>query len=482
MSENIKQQSDTPSSDMPTPFEFGHYLKASLTDTKLSEFIYENEMPIIESTKQDELKQAFKLLSLIFKKYGKLPSLAHLKTKADSYDDKRTLDGLLHVEKYNVQTTDTVFLVDEYTKFLVKQSHLLLAQELAFFSHDETRIRKALEKHSSLLKKLQSKPDIITDDFFEMNSVLEEMKNRKVIKSRLPSLDRIIGNGWERGGLFVLVGRTNIGKTMFCVSLARDFAYNGHNVLYINYEGTVSDIKKRLNCGIYDFTTKDLIDNPQAVVDKISAAGKPSGFGELKIQDANNNRSTLYIRHLIDSYKDRGITFDCVVVDQLSKVESPKSGPKDTDYIKLGYVSDELKSIALEYNIVVITPQQSIRGSFKTAMPQLEDGADSINVGRNADCVISIGQTPDMKIEYVFSLSAIKTRYTVSESSCYIGVDYYHQKLRELDASRIDNLMQRRILNGGSLPVSIPKAQPINRKQNVSKPNDELVSEFEAEI
>lgn len=198
-------------------------------------------------------------------------------------------------------------------------------------------------------------------------------------------LDQALGGLWQRI-LIVLCARPGVGKTALALQLARNVAVSGKRVLFCSLEMGKRELWGRAVCGTARVDYRDVISK--------------------RISETQRNRLIETNNRLIDSVGDRLLIDDqpqstadlwrkcanakpvLVIVDHLRLL----SDPGDSETIRLGRISWELKKIAREFNLPVLCLAQLNRQleARQDKEPMLSDLRDSGQIEENADIVIGL--------------------------------------------------------------------------------------------
>ena len=207
--------------------------------------------------------------------------------------------------------------------------------------------------------------------------------NPRVIKTGLPSLDRLIG-GFEKGELITLGGYSGGGKTTLALNIATQIAQAGGNVLYFSLEMLEVEMHKRLVCstsGISDF--KNIT---QSEFDKLIKTSK-SLSETLPLKFIDDGELTIEkIAAVCKSYKN----LQFVIIDHLHILRSEKRF-KD-QLALLTYLSRKVKIIAQELNIPILLLSQLNRSNTgrDVKSPILSDLRGSGSIEQDSSLVIFV--------------------------------------------------------------------------------------------
>lgn len=291
-------------------------------------------------------------------------------------------------------------------------------------------------------------------------------ENSTVYPSGLPSLDKMIGGGYRKKGLFVFAGPPNVGKSLILNDAASNLSLQGFNVLYITLELAEDYISQRSDAKIGEYSMNELNVNPEKAIQKVIAkkkimekSGKKYGKLIYKYYPANTI-SCNDIRAYIKNYEAKsGNKFDFVIIDYLKLLRSGNRAKSDNTYIELGKVTIEMRNIAVEYDVCVLTATATDRSSMKSSDIGLNNLSDSIAIGQSADVVVTLVRDETLDKQNLMAVSCIKSRYSRNIGQFTAKVDYDFMRLLDISKDSIVN-------------------QKINDAKNAARNRDEENEDF----
>lgn len=219
------------------------------------------------------------------------------------------------------------------------------------------------------------------------------------VSTGLKDLDSRLCGGWQRGELHVVGGRSSMGKSAFIVSSMLKSAREGYECLCFSLEMTHKALAARC---LSDMTyTKDNYISYADILKKDVESYHVNRLREtsqhfqglpLLIDDQRGvsvtNIHTRVRKHINDLDRS-GRKLDLLVVDHLGLVKSQSQKPRHQE---LGEISDELATIAKDFNIAVVVLCQlnrSLEGR-ENKRPELHDLRNSGEIEENAACVLGL--------------------------------------------------------------------------------------------
>lgn len=201
------------------------------------------------------------------------------------------------------------------------------------------------------------------------------------------------------------------GKSVFLQNLAVNWADMGLNVVYISLELSEKLCAMRLDAMIADYGTNEVMKNIDDVAMRVGAFQKRKK-GNICIKQMPNGCTANDVRAYIKEFEvQKGVTVDAILLDYLDLCMpmSVKVSPSDM-FVKDKYVSEELRNLAVDLNILFVTASQLNRASHEEVEfdhSHISGGISKINT---ADNVIGIFVTPTMKENGRYQIQFMKTR------------------------------------------------------------------------
>lgn len=258
-------------------------------------------------------------------------------------------------------------------------------------------------------------------DYFESPADrLKRMRdNSKMISSGWKSIDKKLYGGFERGTLTIWAGQSGAGKSLFLQNQSLNWAEMGLNVIYISLELSESLTSMRMDAMTSGYSTKDIMKNIDDVDLRVRTFQKKCNKGSLQIKQLPNASTANDIRAYIKEYEiQTKRKVDAVLVDYLDLCAplDKRVSPSDM-FVKDKYVSEELRNLAVELDILMVTASQLNRGShdeIEFSHAHIAGGISKINT---ADNVIAIFTTISMKESGRYQIQFMKTRSSAGVGS-----------------------------------------------------------------
>lgn len=200
--------------------------------------------------------------------------------------------------------------------------------------------------------------------------------------------------GWGRRELSLILGGAKAGKTTALIDFGIQALKAKYNVLYVTLEVAAKIIAERMDANITETPVNELESHVHSVRDKVQEFMAHAGSCKFVIKEfPTGSMRVSDLRRLIERYKAHGTNFDIVIVDYADLIAPERITESTIENSKSVYVN--LRGLAMEQNIAILSATQTNRDGYKAAVAKAEHVADDFNKIRIADVVISINKTEE---------------------------------------------------------------------------------------
>jgi archaellum biogenesis ATPase FlaH len=275
--------------------------------------------------------------------------------------------------------------------------------------------------------------DMGTDYFLDPRARLLAIKsNNGQVSTGWPTLDKRLFGGMNRGELNIFAGGSGSGKSLFMQNIAINWCTQGLNGVFLTLELSEGLCAMRMDSMVANCSTKEVFKDLDTVEMKVKMVGKKSGALRIKYMPAQSNVNQIrsYLKEL---QVQTGIKVDFIMVDYLDLVMpvSAKVSPNDL-FVKDKYVSEELRNLARELNILMITASQLNRGAVEEIEFDHSHIAGGLSKINTADNVFGIFTSRAMRERGRYQLQLMKTRSS-SGVGMKVDLEYDLETLRITD-------------------------------------------------
>jgi len=223
-------------------------------------------------------------------------------------------------------------------------------------------------------------------------------------------IDHKLYGGLNRGEITIFAGGSGAGKSLFLQNFAVNWALAGMNVAYISLELSEQLISMRLDAMVSGYSTKDVMRNMDDVDLKVRMKAK--GAGRLRVKQMSNGVNCNDLRVFLREYEiASGEKIDCLLVDYLDLMMPISNKVSGSDlFIKDKYVSEELRNLAMERDLLMVTASQLNRGAVEEIEFDHHHIAGGISKIQTADNVVGIFTSNAMRERGRYQIQFMKTR------------------------------------------------------------------------
>ena len=247
-----------------------------------------------------------------------------------------------------------------------------------------------------------------------------------------PQMDRLLYGGFSRGELNIFAGGSGSGKSLVMMNIALNWVQQGLHGVYITLELSEELTGLRTAAMLTDMSTKDIRRDKGTAALKIKMVGKKAGSYQVKALPAQSNIND--IRAFLKEYQIKsGHKVDFVMIDYLDLLMpiSAKVSPNDL-FVKDKYVSEELRNLAKELGILMVTASQLNRSAVEEIEfdhSHISGGISKINT---ADNVFGIFTSRAMKERGKYQIQCMKSRSSTGVGQ-KIDLEYNIETMRITD-------------------------------------------------
>ena len=304
-------------------------------------------------------------------------------------------------------------------------------------------------------------PQILTDalavsfdqnighDFLDDSDSRYEFYHRTEVKIPfdLDFFNKITKGGLPRKTLNIALAGTGVGKSLFMCHCAAGNLMAGLNVLYITMEMAEEKIAERIDTNLLGMTTDDLRELPKTTYDTLMGRVKQRAKGKLIVKEYPTAcAGSANFRHLINELKiKKNFVPDIIYIDYLNICTSSriKAGSNVNSYTMIKAIAEELRGLAVECNVPIVSATQTTRTGYSSSDVGLEDTSESFGLPATADFMFALISSEELQQLGQIMVKQLKNRYgdPSMHKRFVIGVDYSKMKLYNTEESAQDDLV-----------------------------------------
>lgn len=289
----------------------------------------------------------------------------------------------------------------------------------------------------------------IGHDFMEDAEQRYEFYHRK--EERIPFdielLNKITRGGLPRKTLNILLAGTGVGKTLAMCHFAASYLSSGKNVLYITMEMAEEKIAERIDANLLDVPLDELSILPRESYMKKLNRLREKTPGRLIVKEyPTSTAGAANFRHLLNELRiKRNFVPDVVFIDYLNICTSTrlKSGANVNSYTFIKAIAEELRGLAVEFNLPIISATQTTRGGYDNSDVGLTDTSESFGLPATADFMVALIATDELKALNQMMIKQLKNRYADPDlyKRFVVGVDRPRMRLYDTEPSAQNDIV-----------------------------------------
>ena len=271
----------------------------------------------------------------------------------------------------------------------------------------------------------------------------------------LEMFNKITKGGLSKKTLNIALAGTGVGKSLFMCHVAAGALTQGNNVLYITMEMAEERIAERIDANLMNLTMDELKVVDKDIFDNRVQKIQNKTQGKLIVKEyPTAGAHAGHFRALLDELKlKKEFIPDIIFIDYLNICSSSrvKGGANVNSYTLVKSIAEELRGLAVEHNVPIVSATQTTRSGFANSDPGLEDTSESFGLPATADFMFALVSNEELEELNQIIVKQLKNRY--NDPSYYkrfvIGIDRAKMKLYDVEASAQTGLSE----SGQSKPV-----------------------------
>ena len=264
----------------------------------------------------------------------------------------------------------------------------------------------------------------------------------------LDYFNTITNGGLPNKTLNVALAGTGVGKSLFMCHCAAANLTRGLNVLYITLEMSEERIAERIDANLLNVTIDELeLMTKNAYDSKLSSLREKTN-GKIIIKEyPTAGAGSANFRHLLNELKlKKGFTPDIIYIDYLNICMSSrmKYGANVNSYTLVKAIAEELRGLAVEYDVPIVTATQTTRSGYTNSDLGLEDTSESFGLPATADFMFALISTEELVSLNQIMVKQLKNRYNDPgiNRRFVVGVDRPKMRLYDVDDDAQQGLLE----------------------------------------
>jgi replicative DNA helicase len=293
----------------------------------------------------------------------------------------------------------------------------------------------------------------IGHDYLQNYEERYEFYHRKEdkIEFDLEYFNKITKGGIPNKTLNIALAGTGVGKSLFMCHVASSVLLQGRNVLYITMEMAEERIAERIDANLLNVPIQQLVDLPRQMFENkvTSLSKKTQGTLIIKEYPTASAHSGHFKALLNELALKKSFRPDIIFIDYLNICASSryKSNLSVNSYSYIKAIAEELRGLAVEFNVPIVSATQTTRSGFGSSDVELTDTSESFGLPATADLMFALISTEELEQLGQIMVKQLKNRY--NDPTIYkrfiVGID--RAKMRLYDC---EQTAQKDILDSGN--------------------------------
>jgi len=385
--------------------------------------------------------------------YDKCPTKEILSIECEKrkdINDDTFKEVTTYLKDISVDPVQEDWLVDSTEKWCKERAiYLALVESISIADgHD---IKKGVDAIPSILSDALAVgfDNHVGHDYLEDYEERFDFYHRKEdkIEFDLELFNKITKGGLPNKTLNIALAGTGVGKSLFMCHVASSVLLQGKNVLYITLEMAEEKIAERIDANLLNIPVQQLTDLPRPMFEtKVSnLAKKTQGNLIIKEYPTAAAHSGHFKGLLNELALKKSFTPDIIFIDYLNICASSRyrAGSNVNSYSYIKAIAEELRGLAVESNVPIVSATQTTRSGFASSDVDLTDTSESFGLPATADLMFALISTEELEGSNQIMVKQLKNRY--NDPTVYkrfvIGIDRAKMKLYDCDQSAQEDIV-----------------------------------------
>jgi len=380
-------------------------------------------------------------------KYNSLPTSDELRVEVDNSDkfndDQYQAAMEIIPMLFEQEPADEKWLYDTTEKWCQDRAiHNAIMESISIIDGKH----KTLTKNA--LPDLLQKALSVTFDPSVGHDYIEDVEKRydfyHMDEERIP-FDLDYFNTITKGGLpnktlNICLAGTGVGKSLFMCHVAGSVLSQGRNVLYITMEMAEERIAERIDANLLNIPLDQLLHvNKPMLVSKVEDIAAKTN-GKLIIKEYPTGAAHAgHFRALLNELKlKKNFVPEMIFIDYLNICASSRMkgmGGAINSYTYVKAIAEELRGLAVEFDVPIISATQTTRSGYSSSDPGLEDTSESFGLPATADLMFAMVTSEELEALGQVMVKQLKNRYNDPnhKKRFVLGIDRSRMRLYDVD-------------------------------------------------
>ena len=264
----------------------------------------------------------------------------------------------------------------------------------------------------------------------------------------LEYLNKITSGGISDKTLNIALAGTGVGKSLFMCHHASSVLLQGKNVLYITMEMAEEKIAERIDANLLDTNIKDIQELPEKIFNKKITNLSKKTEGQLIVKEYPTASAHCgHFKSLLQELKlKKSFTPDIIFVDYLNICASSRyrSAVNVNSYSYVKAIAEELRGLAVEFSLPIVSATQTTRSGFASSDPNLTDTSESFGLPATADLMFALISTEELEGLNQIMVKQLKNRYNdpTINKRFVVGIDRAKMRLYDVEQGAQQDIVE----------------------------------------
>jgi replicative DNA helicase len=396
---------------------------------------------------QGVYNQLFKQAGQFVAKYNKLPTFDAFKIEVDNSDKfnddqyQAAMEILPNI--FTKETADEKWLEDTTEKWCQDRAiHNAIMESISIIDGKHKNLTK------NALPDLLSKALAVSFDTNIGHDYIENVEDRydfyhedeERIGFDLDYFNQITKGGLPNKTLNICLAGTGVGKSLFMCHVAGSVLVQGRNVLYITMEMAEERIAERIDANLLNVPLDQLqhISKPMLTSKVDELASRTNGKLIIK-EYPTGSAHTGHFRALLNELKlKKNFVPEMIFIDYLNICASSRMkgmGGAINSYTYIKAIAEELRGLAVEFDVPIVSATQTTRSGYTSSDPGLEDTSESFGLPATADLMFALISSEELESLGQVMVKQLKNRYNDPnyKKRFVVGIDRSRMRLYDVE-------------------------------------------------
>ena len=285
------------------------------------------------------------------------------------------------------------------------------------------------------------------DDYQDRYAYYHRVESK--IAFDLEYFNKITAGGVSNKTLNIALAGTGVGKSLFMCHFASSVLVAGKNVLYITLEMAEEKIAERIDANLLNTNIREIGELPKATFFKKINALSSRTNGKLIVKEYPTASAHVgHFRSLLNELAlKKSFRPDIIFIDYLNICASSRyrSAVNVNSYSYIKAIAEELRGLAVEFDLPIVSATQTTRSGFTSSDPNLTDTSESFGLPATADLMFALISSDELEQLGQIMVKQLKNRYNdpTINKRFVVGIDRAKMRLYDCEQSAQEDILDK---------------------------------------